>query len=189
MRGLDEATLPLFARLPEAAANEPATLLSPLGDGGEVVADYRTTGLSLKRHLLSLLRPALQARALLPCGVLATARDGRRLGVAGIVLVRQKPGSAKGVMFMTIEDEAGIGNLVIWPSLFTRQRSLILSAGLVACHGRVQRTGEVVHLVADRLEDLTPMLRGLERGALLSDDAHGRDRGTPPIKVPTRDFR
>ncbi len=189
VRGLDEATLPLFARLPEAAANEPATLLSPLGDGGEVVADYRTLGLSLKRHPLSLLRPALQARALLPCSVLATARDGRRLGVAGMVLVRQKPGSAKGVMFMTIEDEAGIGNLVIWPSLFTRQRSLILSAGLVACHGRVQRTGEVVHLVADRLEDLTPMLRGLERGAASSDDAHGRDRGTPPIKVPTRDFR
>ncbi|WP_419729232.1 OB-fold nucleic acid binding domain-containing protein [Lichenicola sp.] len=164
-------------------------MLAPLGDGGEVVADYRMTGLSLKRYPLSLLRPALQTRGLVPCGVLATARDGRRLGVAGIVLVRQKPGSAKGVMFMTIEDEAGIGNLVIWPSLFERQRSLILSAGMVACHGRVQRAGEVVHLVADRLENLTPPLRDLEHSRAFRDGRRDRDHGSAPIRVPTRDFR
>ncbi len=99
------------------------------------------------------------------------------------MLVRQKPGSAKGVMFMTIEDETGIGNLVIWPSLFAEQRSLILSAGLVACHGRLQRAGEVVHLVAERLENLTPLLRDLEHAPA------SPDRRAVPIRVPTRDFR
>ncbi len=183
VRGLGDAALPLFAARPEATANEPPIALAPLGEGGEVVADYRTTGLSLKRHPLSLLRPALRARGLSSCGLLASARDGRRIAVAGIVLVRQKPGSAKGVMFMTIEDETGIGNLVIWPSLFAEQRSLILSAGLVACHGRLQRAGEVVHLVAERLENLTPLLRDLEHVP-----AHADPRAVP-IRVPTRDFR
>ena len=187
VRGLGVGALPLFDGLDEAApepAPEPATVLAPLGDGGEVAADYRSVGLSLLRHPVSLLRPVLRARALHPCSVLDTARDGQRLGVAGIVLMRQKPGSAKGVMFMTVEDEAGIGNLVIWPSLFARQRSLILSAGLLGCHGRVQRAGTVVHLVAERLEDLTPLLRGLEHEGV----ADGR-RGQAPIRVPTRDFR
>ena len=183
VRGLGDAALPLFAERPEATANEPPTALAPLGEGGEVVADYRTTGLSLKRHPLALLRPALQARGLSPCGLLSTARDGRRIAVAGIVLVRQKPGSAKGVMFMTIEDETGIGNLVIWPSLFTELRSLILSAGLVACHGRLQRAGEVVHLVAERLENLTPLLRDLEHAPVFAGQRPA------PIRVPTRDFR
>ena len=174
VRGLADPVLPLFADDPELFANEPTVTLAPLGAGGEVVADYRAVGLSLRCHPLALLRPALHTRGLSPCGALATGRDGRRIAVAGIVLMRQKPGSAKGVMFMTVEDDTGIGNLVIWPKLFTAQRSLILSAGVVACHGRLQRAGEVVHLVAERLEDLTPLLREL---------------GSGPIRVPTRDFR
>ncbi len=132
---------------------------------------------------MSLLRPVLRARSLRPCSALDTVPDGQRLGVAGLVLMRQKPGSAKGVMFMTVEDEAGIANLVIWPSLFERERSLILSAGLLACRGRVQRAGTVVHLVAERLEDLTPLLRELEH------DRSPDGRGPAPIRVPTRDFR
>ncbi len=182
VRGLGARSLPLFDGLDEAAP-EPETVLQPLGDGGEVAADYRSVGLSLHRHPLSLLRPALRARGLRSCGVLDGVPDGTRLGVAGIVLMRQKPGSAKGVMFMTLEDEDGIANLVIWPSLFERERSLILAAGLLACHGRVQRTGTVVHLVAERLENLTPLLRELDRGGI----AAGPD--TAPIRVPTRDFR
>ena len=182
VRGLRARSLPLFDKLDEVAP-EPETVLQPLGDGGEVTADYRSVGLSLYRHPLSLLRPGLRARGLRSCGVLDAVRDGTRIGVAGIVLMRQKPGSAKGVMFMTLEDEDGIANLVIWPSLFERERSLILAAGLLACHGRVQRTGTVVHLVAERLENLTPLLRELDRGGI----AAGPD--TAPIRVPTRDFR
>ena len=177
VRGLDAAPMPLFAARHDVQ-REPAVELAALSEGGEVVADYRATGLTLRRHPLALLRPALSRRMILPCDSLDTARDGRSVAVAGIVLVRQKPGSAKGVMFMTIEDETGIGNLVIWPSLFERQRRLILSAGMVACHGRVQRAGEVIHLVARELQDLTPLLHGLDR-----------DAGPAPIQVPTRDFR
>jgi error-prone DNA polymerase len=190
VRGLDAAPLPLFAAAGHAVRHEPAVSLDALGEAGEVVADYRTTGLTLRRHPLALLRPILSRRpslshgTMLPCDSMDTARDGRCVAMAGIVLVRQKPGSAKGVMFMTIEDETGIGNLVIWPSLFERQRRLILSARMVGCHGRVQRAGEVIHLVAHELEDLTPLLHGLDRPPGMRED-----RDTGPIRVPTRDFR
>ncbi len=104
----------------------------------------------------------------------------------GIVLVRQKPGSAQGVMFITIEDETGIANLIVWPSVFERQRRLVLCAGMIACHGRVQREGEVIHVVTDRLEDLSDLLRGVgePRDIYVPDLRLGSG-----IKVPTRDFR
>jgi error-prone DNA polymerase len=85
-------------------------------------------------------------------------RDGRWLETAGLVLVRQRPGSDKGVLFITIEDETGIANLVIWPSLFKKQRRIILSAGMMAVHGRIQREGEVAHVVAQQLTDLSSQL-------------------------------
>ena len=78
---------------------------------------------------------------------MSRARNGRRVPVAGLVLVRQKPGSAKGVMFITLEHETEVANLIVWPSLFERQRRVVLSAGLLACRGRVQREGEVIHLM------------------------------------------
>jgi len=96
------------------------------------------------------------------------------------VLVRQKPGSAKGVMFITVEDETGVANLIVWPSVFERQRRLVLSAGMLACHGRVQREGEVVHVLADRLEDLSALLRsvdGRSGGADAFPLRHGRGDG------------
>ena len=79
--------------------------------------------------------------------------------VAGLVLVRQRPGTATGVIFMTIEDETGIANIVVWSSLSERQRRVVLSASMVGCRGRVQRAGDVIHLVTEQLEDLTPLLR------------------------------
>ncbi len=79
----------------------------------------------------------------------------------GIVLVRQKPGSARGVLFITIEDETGVANLVLWADRFEKQRRLVLSAGMIACHGRVQREGEVIHFVTDVLEDLSDLLRSV----------------------------
>jgi error-prone DNA polymerase len=92
------------------------------------------------------------------CVALDQVRDGQRVTVAGIVLVRQRPGSAKGVLFITIEDETGHANLIVWPSLFDRQRALILSAGMIACAGRLQREGLVTHVVAERLTDLSDLL-------------------------------
>jgi error-prone DNA polymerase len=127
--------------------------------------------LSLRQHPVAFLREELRARGMAICADLATTRDGRWVTVPDIVLVRQKPGSAKGVMFITIEDETGVANLILWPSVFERQRRLVLSAGMLAYRGRVQREGEVVHVIAHRLEDLSDLLQGVE----------GRD-GTYPLR-------
>ena len=168
--------------------------------GRAVVEDYRATGLSLRRHPVSFLRAELSAQRIVRCADLATARNGQRLTVAGIVLVRQRPGSAAGVLFVTIEDETGHANLIVWPSVFERQRRLVLTASMVACRGKVQREGEVIHVVADRLTDLSALLRGVGTRNDEFPLEHGRgDQVTHPggpdpreragIKVPTRDFR
>lgn len=202
-RGLADNVLPLFAAAdaglrPRPELVEAPVPLLPMRAGGEVVEDYCSTGLSLRSHPVAFLRAALQAQGMVTCADLAHLRDGRRVVVPGIVLVRQKPGSAKGVMFITVEDETGVANLVLWPDRYARQRRLVLTAGMIACHGRVQREGEVVHVVADRLEDLSDLLRSVaERdGEGVGPDSHARRGATaastrppPGIKVPTRDFR
>ncbi len=168
--------------------------------GREVVEDYRATGLTLRRHPVSFLRADLAARRIVRCAELARARDGQRLTVAGIVLVRQRPGSARGVLFITIEDETGHANLIVWPSVFDRQRRLVLTASMLACRGKVQREGEVIHVVADHLTDLSSLLRSVgQRGEdfplQLTNADHFKNpagpdpRETKAIKVATRDFR
>ncbi len=204
VRGLADA-LPLFAAA-EGIWQEPPVVLAPTVEARAVVEDYRSTGLSLRRHPVAFLRENLRARGMIACAELARAREGRGVAVAGLVLVRQKPGSAKGVMFLTIEDETGVANLIVWPSVFERQRRVILAAGMIACHGRVQREGAVIHVIAERLEDLSALLRQVGQDALLRHqgglDAQetavtgpSRDIYIPDlrlgsgIKVPTRDFR
>jgi error-prone DNA polymerase len=119
------------------------------------------------------------------------ARDGKWLQTAGLVLVRQMPGSAKGVVFVTIEDETGIANLVIWPTLYEKQRHVILSAGMMAIYGRIQREGEVVHHVAHRLKDLSPELASVgDRDAAFplphgrGDEFHQGSPGLDPRSLP-----
>jgi len=205
MRGLAHCVLPLFAAAdahgpPRPEIVEPPVPLAPMRAGAEVVEDYRSVGLSLRRHPVAFLRPALAARRMIACTDLAHARDGRRVAVPGIVLVRQKPGSAKGVMFITVEDETGVANLVLWPDRFAAQRRLVLSATMLACHGRVQREGTVVHVIADRLEDLSDLLRSVGERDEAFPVQHGRGDGAthpagtdprlkPGIRVATRDFR
>jgi error-prone DNA polymerase len=199
--------------------NEPEVAIKPMTAGGEVVEDYRHVGLSLRRHPVEFLRADLTGRRIVTCAEAMAARDGRWLEAAGLVLVRQRPGSAKGVMFITIEDETGIANLVIWPSLFERQRRVVLSAGMMAVRGKIQREGAVVHLVAHHLADLSEELASVGerdggfplphgRGDQIRDGgSFGPDqRDLPPrgfrtrdiyipdlhldtIKVKTRDFR
>ena len=123
--------------------------------GRQVVEDYRATGLSLRRHPVSFLRDELAGSRIVRCADLMTIRDGRRVEVAGIVLVRQRPGSARGVLFVTIEDETGHANLILWPSVFEAQRRLVLSASMIACRGKLQREGEVIHVIAEHLTDLS----------------------------------
>ncbi|WP_010161711.1 error-prone DNA polymerase [Sphingomonas sp. PAMC 26617] len=159
VRGLGEAPLPLFAAADRAADSvsaegvEPDVALRPLTDGREVIEDYRTLQLSLRAHPLSFVRDELARRGVTRCAELATIRDGRHVEVAGIILVRQKPGSAKGVLFITIEDESGIANGILWPDRFEAQRRTIMSASMVGLKGRVQKEGEVIHVICDRIID------------------------------------
>jgi len=166
VKGLADTVLPLFAaadagRRPMPEIVEPPAPLAPMKEGCEVVEDYGSTGLSLRQHPVAFLREDLRRRGMVACADLTRLRDGRRVIVPGIVLMRQKPGSAKGVMFITLEDETGVANLVLWPDRYQAQRRLVLSASMLACHGKVQREGDVIHVVADRLEDLSGLLRSV----------------------------
>ena len=157
VKGLADTVLPLFAAAdghgtPQPEMIEPAVALTPMLEGRQVVVNYRSVGLTLGQHPVAFLRPVLRERGMVACYDLSSTRDGRKVVVPGIVLVRQKPGSAKGVMFITIEDETGVANLILWADRFEKQRRLVLSAGMIACHGRVQREGEVIHVVTDHLE-------------------------------------
>jgi error-prone DNA polymerase len=206
IRGLADTALPLWAAadagvMPRPEGSEPDVTLTPMTAGRSVVEDYRSFGLSLRAHPVSFLRSTLAARGMIACADLRQMRDGQRTTVPGLILVRQRPGSAKGIIFITLEDETGIANIVVWAAVFEAHRALILSARMVAVRGRVQREGEVIHVIADRLEDLSPLLAGLGQ---LEDDfplpsgrgdeaKHGgapdpRERGAG-IRVPTRDFR
>jgi error-prone DNA polymerase len=164
VRGLADAPLPLFAaadRRDQAGrdeAVEPEVILTPMGEGQEVVEDYRSTSLSLRAHPLSFLRKELADRHILPCSATRTTRDGRWINLAGLVLVRQKPGSARGVMFITIEDETDIANLVVWTGVFEKYRSVVLGASMMGLRGKVQREGDVIHVIAERLDDLSSLL-------------------------------
>ena len=153
------APLPLFEAADQRSeGREPAVALPAMAEGEQVVEDYRTLRLSLRAHPLSFLRERLAAREVLPAEALLRARDGDRAATAGLVLVRQRPGSAKGVIFMTLEDETGTVNVVVWPKILERYRPAVLGGRLAMVRGRVQRAGEIVHLVAAHLEDLTHWL-------------------------------
>ena len=118
-------------------------------------------GTYFRKNAWACLRGELHPRGIIPCVDMLTSRDGQRVTVAGLVLVRQRPGTATGVIFITLEDETGIANLVVWSSLFDRQRRIVLSASMLACRGRVQREGDVIHVVAGQLEDLSDLLRSV----------------------------
>jgi error-prone DNA polymerase len=161
-----ELPLPLFdhAAASEAGAEPQVTLpIMPLSE--HVVNDYRTLRLSLKAHPMSFLRARIASEGILSCADLKRTRDGARVSVAGVVLVRQRPGSAAGVVFMTIEDETGVANSVIWPKVLERMRKVVMGARLVVVHGRVQRHEDIIHVVAERLEDRSDWLRLLDEEA------------------------
>nr|WP_315458007.1 error-prone DNA polymerase [uncultured Sphingorhabdus sp.] len=208
VKGLGAAPLPLFVAADERAgritreADEAEATLTPMPEGQEVVEDYRTMGLSLRAHPLSFLREELARKRFIPCGDLLTAKDGRWVNIAGLVLLRQKPGSAKGVMFITLEDETGIANLVVWPSLFEKHRRVVLGSSMMGVRGQVQREGEVIHLVANRLDNLSAMLASVGTsesaksvyplargdGATNGGGPDHRDVGERPLGKPARDI-
>jgi error-prone DNA polymerase len=163
-RGLNrvggQEDLPLFQRgedrTKEADYDLPSMLL-----GEHIVEDYRTIGLSLKTHPTALLREEMAARGAIRAEQLKDIPNGQRVRVAGLVLVRQRPGTASGVIFATLEDETWISNIVVWPKVFEQFRPEILGGRLVAVDGPVQSESGVIHVIAERVHDWTPMLSQL----------------------------
>lgn len=165
IRALRDEPLPLFAAAAEAEKRfvtesvEPYVLLPRMTAGGEVVQDYTNTGLSLRAHPVSFLRGELASKRIVTCAhAMSETRDGRWITVAGLVLVRQMPGSAKGVLFVTLEDESGTANLIVWPKVFEKFRRVVLGGSMLSVYGKLQREGEVVHLIAREILDLTSEL-------------------------------
>jgi len=162
--------LPLFTSRGDAQARivsrEPDVSLPPMPIGEEVINDYRFLHLSLRAHPAQFLRPDLDARGIKQNDTLRRTPSGMRVRISGLVTCRQRPGSANGVVFMTIEDETAVANVIVWPKVFERLRRIVLSARYVAVIGPVQEESGVIHVVADQLEDLTHFLARLaEHGA------------------------
>ena len=171
----DDVPLPLFeAAAAREQADENAKALPTMPLPEQVVADYQTIRLSLKGHPMEFLRPMFVAERVIACRDVAHNNDRRRVRCAGVVLVRQRPGSAKGVVFMTLEDETGIANIVVWPKVMEQFRKEVMGARLILIEGYIQSSPEkVTHLVAQRLFDRSHDLVGL------ANDAFGRKRVLP----------
>jgi len=156
-RAGDKDDLPLFARvvMPE---QEPDAALPPMPPGEHVVEDYRHLHLSLKAHPVSFLRGDFERRGILRHEKLTAIPNGQRVTVAGLVLVRQRPGTAKGVVFLTLEDETGVANAVVWKDCFDAHRRTVMSASFLVVHGKVQAAEGVIHVVAEGFTDLSAEL-------------------------------
>ena len=151
---------------------EPPTVevkLPPMPIPQEVMTDYSTTSLSLKRHPLSLVRQLLSEQRIITARQLQDTPHGRWVKVAGLVLIRQRPGTASGIVFVTLEDETGVANLIVRPNIFDRYHLAARHAALLQCDGYVERQGQVVHVMAKRLFDRSNLIHGFE---LSSRDFH-----------------
>ncbi|MEM8839003.1 MAG: error-prone DNA polymerase [Pseudomonadota bacterium] len=164
---------------------EPDVTLPEMPLGEQVINDYRYLGLSLKAHPVSFMRPHLERAGVKANATLDIAKDGTFLAVSGLVLVRQRPGSARGVIFQTIEDETGIANIIVWPKTFEKFRPIVMGARFVRIYGKVQKADGVIHVVAHHLEDWTGRL------ALLSEAIHHVDLldRADEVKRPVDDIR
>ncbi len=146
---------PLLAGL---GLEEPAVALPRMRLPAHVAEDYRTISLSLRAHPCSFFRPLLTSLGAVSAAELRTLKDGAPAAVGGVVLTRQRPGTAKGVVFVTLEDETGAANAVVWKDAFEASRRTVMSASFLLIGGRVQQAGEVIHLVAERFTDLSGRL-------------------------------
>lgn len=168
--GLDTRPPPLLAEAqaisrsaPVSRAEEPPAILQPLSKGEALLADYRRTGLSLDSHPLALLRPQLQAFKVLPANTLRDCRPGQLVRASGLVTHRQRPATAKGVVFATLEDDTGTVNVIVWPQVAGAHRRILLTARLLTVYGIWQTDGVVTHLIARRLVDHSHLLQGLQQ--------------------------
>ncbi|WP_420479533.1 error-prone DNA polymerase [Brevundimonas sp. FT23028] len=177
------SSAPLFEAMGlREADGRPPEALPELAPSEEVVGDYQTIRLSLKGHPVRYLRDRLAAAGASTAADYPAVANGRRVVVGGVVLVRQRPGTAKGVCFMTVEDETGVANLVLWPDVFERLRPVAMGARMVLARGKVQTAEGVTHLVVEDLEDWTPMLGHLSPDAA-PGSGHAPTRGRHPRDV------
>ena len=153
----EQKTLPLFDDVP---ADEPAVALPPLSPLEEVIADYRTSGLSLRDHPVKFLRERLARLRVVSSAGLAELQHGDRVRVAGLVLMRQRPATASGITFVTLEDETGVVNLIVRPEIWERHHRVARRSQALLARGTVQRRDEVIHVFVERLQDLTDLLAG-----------------------------
>ena len=161
--------LPLFDR-PKSRLrdHEPQTQLPLMPLGEHVIHDYRSLGLSLKAHPVAFLRPRLDRIGITPNAQLGKVRDGKRISVAGLVLVRQRPGKGNAI-FLTLEDEKSVANVIVWARTFERFRPVIMGSRFIRVTGKLQTESDVIHIVAEKMEDLTPWLAELSEQATLID--------------------
>ncbi|MDP9012539.1 MAG: error-prone DNA polymerase [Pseudomonadota bacterium] len=154
-----ERALPLLPA--DTVVDEGVPLLRAPREGQDIAADYGSVGLTLRRHPLALLRVALEKRGVIPNQNLWDQPNGRAVTAAGLVITRQRPGSASGVTFVTLEDETGYVNLIVWERVAAAQRAPLLESRLLLVHGKLQREGDVLHVIAHRLTDLSELLGNL----------------------------
>jgi error-prone DNA polymerase len=182
--------LPLFDR-PDLRLqdNEARTELPVMPLGQHVIHDYDSLGLSLKAHPVSFLRPRLDRAGIMPNGRLLSVPDGRRVSVSGLVLVRQRPGNGNAI-FLTLEDEEAVANIIVWPRVFNRFRPMVMGGRFIRVDGRLQSESDVIHIVADKIEDLTHWLGDLSEQARfvrdLSDSGTAENAGSNVERLPAR---
>lgn len=207
IKALGETPLPLFTyaekqeraghnATPIETANEPTVILPSMPLGEHVLQDYRSIAMSLKKHPMALLRDLMSADGIVAAARLAHIPDGERVNVAGLVLVRQQPATASGVIFVTIEDETGVANIILWPNVFGRYRKPLLESRILQVTGRLQKEEAVIHVVAGRLVNRSDELKRLsevdgefERAMARADGVKGGG-GDPRYAMPKgRNFK
>ncbi len=161
---LSDTPIGLFEGQPSASTFEPQLTLPLLTDAAHVVEDYATMGLSLKAHPVHFVRPELDRLRVTPAGSLSNYKNGDHIKVCGLITVRQRPGTAKGVLFVTIEDETGFANIVVWATVFEKYRKSILQSRLLLVEGKLQVERSVIHVVADACHNLSGLLRNMTEG-------------------------
>jgi len=174
----DAPALPLFNETADEGAEIPIPLPEmPVCE--QVVNDYQTMHLSLKAHPMTFFRSSLHEQKATTCANLQNSRNGQQITLAGLVLIRQRPGSAKGVCFITIEDETGVANIVVWPQTMKAYRSVVMQARLLLVQGRIQRDVDIIHVIADRLEDRSDRLLALSKDRELQSTPAAASHGHP----------
>ena len=195
IRGLGDVPLPLFEAADRSRrpgdnrpsvelAGEAQVLLPGMTLGEEVIQDYQSLRLSLKAHPMSLLRRHVAGDGIVTTAEMRAAKDGAWTATAGLVLIRQRPGTSSGVIFATLEDETGIANIIVWPQVYERYRRAVIGGRLLEVRGRLQKEGLVIHLIARHVIDRSPLLR--ELGRLDGPDQAEPQRPNGRLSTPCR---